>query len=151
MAWSSCSRYLLFPLTSPHVCTVTLSRTLFIYPQPIDLFIFSSLFFSSEPYYSFTVNPLDGAPIYEARTLRSESFLSSSPSTTARRAHVLSPGSNAPQRIPNAGALTLGGGKGLEKNQTGGLRTERWVKRQQLTRAPKTAEEIALDDKEVSP
>eukprot|EP00904_Undaria_pinnatifida_P002728 jgi/Undpi1/12456/HiC_scaffold_5.g02127.m1 len=60
------------------------------------------------------------------------------------------PGSNAPQRIPNAGALTLGGGKGLEKNQTGGLRTERWVKRQQLTRAPKTAEEIALDDKEAA-
>ena len=30
-----------------------------------------------------------------------------------------------------------------------GLRTARWVKRQLLTRAPKTAEEIALDEKEV--
>lgn len=29
------------------------------------------------------------------------------------------------------------------------LRTERWIPRQILTRAPKTAEEIALDDNEV--
>lgn len=40
-------------------------------------------------------------------------------------------------------ALSTGGGGG------GVLRTERWLKRQLLTRAPKSAEEIALDDKEV--
>lgn len=43
----------------------------------------------------------------------------------------------------------MGGGRGLEKSLPGDLRTERWVKRQELTRAPRSAEEIALDDKEV--
>lgn len=63
--------------------------------------------------------------------------------------HVLS----GPDVVPGnskAVVLALGGGRGLEKSLPGALRTERWVKRQELTRAPKSAEEIALDDKEVS-
>lgn len=48
-------------------------------------------------------------------------------------------------------ALSVGGssrrGSGSKKSE--GLRTARWVKRELLTRAPKTAEEIALDEKEV--
>lgn len=51
-------------------------------------------------------------------------------------------------------ALSVGGSgaasrRGPAVKSSEGLRTARWVKRQLLTRAPKTAEEIALDDKEV--
>lgn len=51
-------------------------------------------------------------------------------------------------------ALSVGGSgsairRGVASKKSEGLRTARWVKRQLLTRAPKTAEEIALDDKEV--
>ncbi len=61
----------------------------------------------------------------------------------------------------SAGASTLSGmstvlsvqgssrSRGSKTKNSEGLRTARWVKRQLLTRAPKTAEEIALDDKEV--
>ncbi|CAM9295206.1 unnamed protein product [Ectocarpus sp. 12 AP-2014] len=46
-------------------------------------------------------------------------------------------------------ALSVGGSTRTGSTENGeGLRRARWVKRQLLTRAPKTAEEIALDDKE---
>lgn len=47
-----------------------------------------------------------------------------------------------------------GAGNGLGSRTTRGaghLRTERWIPRQMLTRAPKSAEEIALADSEVRP
>lgn len=60
---------------------------------------------------------------------------------------------SGPSALPGnskAGVLVVGGGRGLEKSLPGELRRERWVKRQELTRAPRSAEEIALDDKEAS-
>ncbi|CAM9721869.1 unnamed protein product, partial [Ectocarpus fasciculatus] len=48
-------------------------------------------------------------------------------------------------------ALSVGGSTRTGSTENGeGLRRARWVKRQLLTRAPKTAEEIALDDKETA-
>lgn len=64
---------------------------------------------------------------------------------------IILSGPNAVPGNSKAGVLAVGGGRGLEKSLPGGMRTERWVKRQELTRAPKSAEEIALDDKEVNP
>lgn len=51
--------------------------------------------------------------------------------------------------VLSVGALGPASRRGSAEKKSEGLRTVRWVKRQLLTRAPKTAEEIALDDKEV--
>lgn len=81
------------------------------------------------------------------RNFRLELLLNSSPAETSF------PGSSAGASILSgmSSALSVRGSSVRDpvSNKSEGLRTARWVKRQLLTRAPKTAEEIALDDKEV--